>query len=38
MHELSERRVKILVEKKSLLAKELSQINLVQSKELKRLR
>jgi len=29
MHQLSERRVKILAEKKGLLAKELTQINLV---------
>ncbi len=38
MHQMSERRVKILTEKKSILAKELAQINLVQTKELKRLR
>jgi hypothetical protein len=38
MHQMSERRVKILTEKKGLLAKEIAQINLVQSKELKRLK
>ena len=38
LHQMSERRVKILTEKKGILAKELAQINLVQTKELKRLR
>lgn len=38
IHQASERRVKILTEKKELLMREVTQVNQTQSKELKRLR